>query len=821
MPLQNKIDPWLLEQTLNCLNTCIFDEKLSIYYVNENFCSLIGFNKEQLDGKKLSQLSHHHQNKSNHAFMLGTIKKGDTWKGELTLHHKNNYAIYLDATIKPVKKDSNSIHYIASFIDIQNRKQLIDNLKQRAHQQGLIAILGQISLHDIPINDLLEQALSVVCGSFEIDSGAILDISVNGEKALIRTSYNSPDLQAGVTILDIEKNSLLQQTLQTEQPIVCESLNNETTFIVPEIFLQAGYHFAAFSVIGDIKYPFGIFSLLSTTSRKFNIDETHFFQSVCNILAEAINRKNMETALRHEQQLSKKYLDVAEVIFIVIDRQEKILLANRHAAAVLGYSQSELSGMCFFESFTSPKEKDHARNHFYKLLNDEKNNKQNINHYKDASPIINKQNETRYIKWKNSALHDQKGSVNSVLYAGEDVTDLLEYEREQKNLEKQLSQAQKMEAVGMLAGGIAHDFNNILASILGFSDLALEVISKDDIKLHKYLTKIRTSGIKARDIIAQIQSINLQDESQNKAILLPSLLKGTLQMLRSALPSSIEMKLDIKNRIPAAYMNPSKFNQIVMHLLTNARNALKGKGKIFIDLSLMEIDEKTCSACQKNINNKYVVFCIRDNGPGFNSTSTSELFMPSKSSGLSGLSLVSKLVHESNGHIIISKQASTDSPGTDETCVQLLFEIQQSHLSENRSQNISNLDLNKINNKHLMIVDDENSVATYMGELFKGAGFKVSVYGDSVEALNAFKKQPHDYDLIVTDQTMPALTGDLLAASMLKLKPDLPVIICSGHSDLLQKNTAEELNVSALLKKPIDSAELLHIVVSLLSKAST
>jgi len=820
MSLQKDLDPSLLEHTLSYLNICIFNDDLSIYYVNNNFCSLIGYNKEELNDKNFLQLNHHDKANTNYDFLLNTIQQGEIWKGELQLHHKNDSVVHLDTTIKPVNIESHPTRYIASFIDIQHSKQLIENLKQRAHQQGLIAILGQISLHNIPISDLLEQALAVVCGSLEVNSGAILEISVNGKKALIRTSYNAPNLHAGKTIIDIKANSLLSRAINSETPIVYEATTNDNNHNTPDVFITSDYQFAALTIIGDIKYPFGVFAILSNTPRLLNIDETHFLQSVCNILAEAINRKNMEKALRHEQQLSKKYLDVAEIIFIVLDRHERILLANRHAAATLGFSQSDLSGLSFFDEFTSAADRNKARNQFYKLLNDEKTDKNNLSTYENASPVINKQNETRFIKWKNSTLHDDEGRVNSVLYSGEDVTEILKYEREQKILEKQLSQAQKMEAVGMLAGGIAHDFNNILASILGFSDLAFEELDKDNKKLYEYLSQIKASGIKARDIIAQMQSINLQDETPNKATVLPSLLKGTLQMLRSALPSSIDMQLNIKNNIPAAFINPSKFNQIVMHLLTNARNALQGKGKISIDLSMIEFSNNVCSACQENINNKYIVFSIRDNGPGFNDDDLNNILHNIKPTGISGLPLVSKLVHESSGHIIISNIKSADAPESHETCVQLLFKISDEISHKNISPSKDKLDLKKLGEKHLMIVDDENSVATYMGELFRGAGFKVSVFCDSVEALDEFKHKPSDYDLIITDQTMPVLTGDLLAEKILKLNSDLPIIICSGHNDLFHKNTTEELNASVLLKKPVDSSELLHTVVNLLSEKS-
>ncbi len=819
MTLDTPLNQQLLEQIVESSITCIFNHDFSIHYASKCFCLLSGYSKKQLANLDLLQIMRNHQDNlnSSYHFLTGILKKNEIWKGEFPLTHKNNSKIYFDTTIKPFAIQNRQQFYIATFIDTHNRKQLIDSLKQRAHQQGLIAILGQLSLNNIPISDLLEQTLSVICGSLNIESGMILEISRDRSNASISTKYNIPALISDDLIIAITKGDLLNHTLQNKHPVICKSFKESFSYNIPDVFTSNHFKSAICCLIGDKTRPFGIVTLLSNNNLSLNIDEINFIQSICNILSEAINRNSMEKALRHEQKLSRKYLNVAEVIFIVIDINEKIILANHHAASVLGVSQTKLIGLNFFNTFVADTDRNNEKNNFHLLLKNRKDTTINSHTHDNTSPIINNKKDIRFVKWKTSVIYDDDSTVSSVLYSGEDITDLLAYEKEQKQLEKQLNQAQKMEAVGMLAGGIAHDFNNILASILGFSDLAIEAISSNKTgnnneKLDEYLLQIKTSGIKARDIIAQMQSINLQDDTPDNAILLPSLLKGTLQMLRSALPSSINMKLNIRNNVPAVHINASRFNQIVMHLLTNARNALDGKGQIDIGLYQQDFINVRCSACNAVINEKYVVFYIHDNGPGFKNTSIPKL-LNSTATKHSGLSLVNQLVHETAGHVLLSDHEKK-SPGTH---VQLLFKIPDLPLAEADESVHSNIEKLDVTNKHIMIVDDENSVATYMGELFRNAGFNVSVFCEAQQALDIFRKTPDRFDLIITDQTMPILTGDILATKMLQIKPLIPIIICSGHNDIFDKTTALDLNVCKFLKKPVDSAQLLHTVVNILS----
>jgi len=813
----NDINPLILNDAINSLIICTLDKNLNFTYANQKFCDTFSCNHEQLTNKNLRDFLDSSKASSNHQLLIHTLQKNNIWIGELQIKTRTGNIIWLDSTIKPSIGENTEQQFIGIFVDISSTKELINSLKQRAHQQGLIAILSQLSLNNIPVQDLLDQTLAVICGSLNIKKGMILKFT--DDHALTVNTYNTQHCIAHETSIQIDKNSIFELVRHTASPIVSDSLKTDSRFEVPDELSQENSESAIFILIGDKKFSYGTLVLFTDSSYDLKRDESSFLKTISNILAEAINRNRIEAALKEERKKSKMYLDVAKFLILVLDIQGNILLANRHAAEVLGQPQDNLLGINFIDNFIPPELVDKVHSNYQNIVAQIEVDEDLHDIQGNVTCIIDHHKKEHFIRWRSTPITNNEGQVTSVLSSGEDITEMLAYEKEQRRLEKELNQAHKMEAIGILAGGIAHDFNNILASILGFTDLSieqLEQLDQPDSKIHQYLTHVREAGIKARDIIAQMQNINLQDESISTPILLPSLLKSTLKMLRSALTSSIAVNVNIANDMPAVFTNAAKFNQLMMQLLVNAKNALDNKGNIDISMNLETIQQSHCDYCGQAINDKYVVLSILDNGPGISTEAIIEVVkntvLNSKNSGLSS---VSRVMHDAGGHMQIRSNLTNPEMRSQGTDIRLLFKI-ASEDDQEKQRNKSDIDLSSITSKHLMIVDDENSVATFLGELFRNTGFKVSVFGDPVDAVRNFENDPEDYDLIITDQIMPALTGDLLASKMLSIREDLPIILCSGHSDKMNAEKAREINIRGFVKKPVDSAELLHLVVDLL-----
>jgi len=805
----------LVAHLYECSTICILDDLFNIVYTNNNFNTLAGYDKTEIKDTPLLLMTHHEKSNRIYNFIVETLKSNEIWKGELQLIHKNKNLIWLDSIIKPFINDDNKTYYLANFNDISKQKQLTDDIKQRAHRQCLIAILGQISLNNIPVQDLIEQTLTVVCASLNVTSGIIFQLKDKNKTVLARATYNTDYIISEQTLINLELGNILNLVLTSEQPIHTNTQINNEKFKIPIEITKESSTSGIFALIGDIKSPFGIFTLLSNNNKILNTDETYFIQSICNIIAEASNRQLMEQSLRYERELSRRYLDVAQVIFIVINTNKNIVLANHHASEITQYTQDELHGSDFIDTLIPEVHQKTANACFNEIILKNECISNNTTTHGNVVPIITKNKNMRYIRWRSSWLLDDQQNVEYILYSGEDITEILDHELEEKHLQKLLCKAQKTEALGMLASSISHDFNNILASILGFSELAMDSLEKTDKKLFSYLEKIHTAGIKARNIIEQMQQVNLNNDSKNNTVLLPALLKSTLQMLRSTLVKSIDIQTHINKDIPAVKVNATKFNQMIMHLLVNASTAINGIGTIQISLDIKELSNTVCSSCRKNITGKTVILRIKNSTSCIDIQPIIDALCSNENNTNTGLAFVNKIMHEKQGHIVVSNDILNSKQNS--TSIDLIFSIVSDtgmHKKSPRTK-INTPQSKKIN---IMIIDDESTVAAYIGELLNSAGFLSHIYSDSTQAFNDFKNKPDLFDLIITDFMMPHLSGDILARNILKLRPNIPIIIFSGQEDFISEEKMNDLNVSALFKKPVNSAELLQKIASLLMK---
>ncbi len=409
-------------------------------------------------------------------------------------------------------------------------------------------------------------------------------------------------------------------------------------------------------------------------------------------------------------------------------------------------------------------------------------------------------------------LYDENKNIYAVCGISTDITERLKMEEEKSILESQLFHAQKVQAIGQLTGGVAHDFNNILAVILGYTELTQELYGKDNENLNDYLKEIYTAGTRGRELIQQMMIYSRKDQGQEDIapMKIDSVVEETVRMLKATFPASINIETDIAKNIPYVNSNSSLISQVLMNLCINAKHAMNNEGDLFISLKQETIKDQICSSCHKSVTGEYVAIDIKDNGKGIDNNILDRIFEPfftSKKVGEGtgmGLSVVHGVVHKLGGHIRVT---STFGEGTNfKILLPISDEIPETKSVQNKKTEYDFSDLK------IMIVDDESAVAGLIEESLKQCNANVKVFTDSQEALEHFKQDSKNIDIVITDQTMPELTGIELSKKLLALRNDVAIILCTGYSSVVTEESAIKLGIKSFMEKPVKMLKLHSII---------
>ena len=397
-------------------------------------------------------------------------------------------------------------------------------------------------------------------------------------------------------------------------------------------------------------------------------------------------------------------------------------------------------------------------------------------------------------------MFDADGVLLGVLGIGRDVT---EYQK----LEEQLRQAQKMEAIGTLAGGIAHDFNNILTAILGYGELVLEQLPPDS-QLHEEQGQVIRAGKRASELVKQILTFSRRSEQQLQPLQIQFVVKEALKLLRASIPSSIEIRQDVDVNCGPVLADPVQIHQVVMNLSTNAYQAMRETGGLLkVSLSTQVVEE--ASIMPDLHPGPHVCLEVADTGCGMDSAVQARIFEPyyttkgkGEGTGL-GLALVHGIVTGLGGVVHVYSE-----PGQGTT-----FKVYLPLIAGGASEVVAGKGVIPAGgDESILVVDDEEVLARWEQRVLTGLGYRVTIFTDSREALQAFRAKPEDFDLVLTDMTMPELNGAELAREMIGIRPGMPVILCSGFSTLIDAGEARALGIRAFLQKPVEKADLARAV---------
>ncbi len=409
-------------------------------------------------------------------------------------------------------------------------------------------------------------------------------------------------------------------------------------------------------------------------------------------------------------------------------------------------------------------------------------------------------------------MHDIDGDLIGILGIARDITKRHQAEQAKLNLERQLKQSQKMESIGNLAGGIAHDFNNILSAIIGFTELALEDACKGS-SLEDSLLEVYAAGKRAKELVKQILAFARQSEEKRSPIKPGVIAKEVLTFIRSTIPATIDIHLDIQSDA-LIIGNATQIHQILMNLCTNAAQAMEESGGVLkLSIEDIHLDKKDPFIAMGPGN--YVKIYVSDSGVGIAPEVLGSIFDPyfttkgpGKGTGM-GLAMAHGIVESYGGKIMVDSRLGIGTTFT----IYLPISQKSGRLRNNDVQNLP------LGTERILFVDDEDSVAKMGSQMLARLGYSVTTRTSSIEALKLFQAKPNDFDLVMTDMTMPNLTGDKLAVALMNIRPDIPVIICTGYSKKLSDDSAAEIGIKAFAYKPIVKADLAKTVRKVLDDA--
>jgi PAS domain S-box-containing protein len=501
---------------------------------------------------------------------------------------------------------------------------------------------------------------------------------------------------------------------------------------------------------------------------------------------EVEERRKAEKELRN---LTTALQQAVEGVFVVAP-DGAIVYANKAFCRMLGYREEELIGQYIWATRADNLEERSAQ--IWATINSGNIWTGRITRRRKDGVIIESETSVGPVR-------DDAGTIVNQVGVCRDITDQLRFEA-------QLRQAQKMEALGTLAGGIAHDFNNILAAVIGFAEIIEDDLPRESGQ-RRHTRKIVEAGVRGRDLVRQMLAFSSQSEQEKKPLRLSTIVKESVKFLRSSIPTTVNVRVSVESESGLVLGDPVQVQQILMNLATNAAYAMRQKGGT-LDIGVSDFTVSSDRNHHGIEPGPYTKLTVSDTGAGIPAEIVDKIFDPffttkplGQGTGL-GLSVVHGIVKQHGGYITVGSD-----PGRGTTFAVYLPSV----VGEAPTKTLTEEEI-PAGHERVLFVDDEESLAEVGQRLLENLGYKVTVRTSSASALAVIAAEPTAYDFVITDQTMPEMTGVELARKILSLKPDMPVILATGFSHLVDAEQARAAGIRAFVMKPLTKREIARTV---------
>ncbi|MFP4458208.1 MAG: PAS domain S-box protein [Candidatus Zixiibacteriota bacterium] len=726
---------------------------------------------------------------------------------ELYIMGTNKKRLKLSVNTAPLFDAENNFDGAVSVImDITEQRETLENLKNRLkYEVALYQITSNLFFTDSKdesINKCLEILLDVTgvgrvyIFKNEYVEGKGICMAQKYEACAdgVEPEIDNPDLQE---VPYNEGFQRWQEKLSNGDPIVgivrdfptlekevLESQDIKSILVLP-IFVKSEFH--AFIGFDETKYE-----------RIWHEDNVRLLQTSAEMIGQFIDRTLSEDKLKESEERFRK---LSNLTFegIILHKNGLIIDVNESLLKMMGIERDEIVGKNAIKSFV-PQE-------YHKLIT-ENIQKRYAEPYEIAMKI--KDGKVVPIEIIGRDIIDEGETLR--VAAIRDITDRKKAEKERQKLENQLRQAQKMETIGTLAGGIAHDFNNLLTPIIGYAEMVLLDIPEDSI-LGEGITQIQKSAEKARDLVKQLLIFSRKFDEFKEIVLLNELIENDIKLLRASIPTTISLKVLVPEQDINIYADESQINQIIMNLATNAYQAMKKGGRLTIKLESVNLEDENIPIATEYQKGQYARLSFSDTGSGIPKEIQDRIFEPfyttkeaGDGTGL-GLSVVHGIVKAHRGLIFVDSEIDKGTT----------FTI---YLPESKGKIKPKKQADKKIHKgkgRILLVDDISENITIFSAILEKLDYEVISTTDSQEALQIFKKQTNKIDLVLSDITMPGLTGIELAAVIKDIDSDMPVVLMTGYSDEITTDIMKRNKINGAILKPINMSKLSKVLKDVLS----
>lgn len=528
------------------------------------------------------------------------------------------------------------------------------------------------------------------------------------------------------------------------------------------------------------------------------------------VLTDITREKEAITALELNEERFRTLFENTPIAYQSLDADGNVLQVNLAWEEILGYAKKEVIGRSFSE-FILPEERDR----FNKLFPMYRSAGKILGH---EFVLVKKGGDRILVAYTERANVDNRGSFTQIHCLLQDITFRRKAEQERQQLEDRLRHAQKMETIGTLAGGVAHDFNNILTIIIGNYELIKDRLSEWS-PVRENLEQIRSASLRARDVVTQLLTVARKSDIIQTPLDIAAVVKEALILIRSTIPTNIEIQQRLPEDTHPILGNSAQMNQLIINLCINAADAMLPEGgRLTVRLenvSNVSIDEAGALLINTLKSGPHIKLIIQDTGHGMDTQTLEHIFEPyfttksfGKGTGI-GLAVVHGIVDQHKGEIFVES-----NPGQGSTFT-ILLPAFQGRVEEKR---IDDASLPKGNEK-ILFVDDEASIVKIMQSKLSSLGYSATCTTDPLKAIEMVSADPSAFDLVVTDMAMPRITGDALSSKLLTLRPDLPIILCTGYSENINEESARKIGIAGFLMKPAEMADFASTLRQTLDKA--